>query len=245
MKTKSILRPALLAIALCLPLAALAQTNISSDTVSYADADQKIADTISKFNYWKFLIAPMTVVLVAAIKKWVKFVPDKVLPWTAPIIGGILDWAASKFGFWTGDAAAGVAMGGLATWFHQAILVQPSEPTGKSNVVASFLLIGALSFGTIGLTTGCIGPAGRTEAAKKFDTYEAVFSVAQQAYKEFKRECYRGKVTAKNESAGDKAWNAFRLAYEQSFRIGMEDVAAPADIAKAKDDFLAIIRSFI
>lgn len=97
--------------------------------VEPTETDIKIRQTVDKLDVWKFLIAPVTLIAVAALKKWVAMIPDKWLPWTAPLIGAVLDQLAAKFGLWTGDLAAGAALGGLATWAHQAMIVQPKEVT--------------------------------------------------------------------------------------------------------------------
>lgn len=138
-------------------------TNLQPEHITAAD--QQIADVVSKFSYWKTMIVPLTLILVAAIKKWVGFIPNKYLPWTGPIIGGLLDLLASKFGFWTGDVGAGAAMGGLATWAHQVLVVQPAAPAETTDVPAGdnegatklplMLLIGVLS---VGMLSGCKTP---------------------------------------------------------------------------------------
>lgn len=94
-------------------------------------ADEQIRDSFTAmFSYWQGLLLPLTLVLVMAIKKRAGFIPDKYLPYVAPLVAGVLDFAAQKFGFWTGNPAIGVAMGGLATWFHQ-LVTQPKKEEGS------------------------------------------------------------------------------------------------------------------
>ncbi len=227
---------------IALPLFVLGQTNDPS-TNAVHDVDTKITAAVAQFSYWQGMLLPITLVLVAAIKKWVTFIPDKALPWVAPVIGGLLDMAAEKFGLWTGNPAIGAAMGGLATWAHQALVVQPQQPNeNKAGAVVSLLLIASLSFGAL-TTTGCsiFGKAERTAAARKFDTYKIVYDGAESAYKQFKRECFAGKITAKREAAADRAWNDFRFSYEAAFRIGMEDVPAPENVIALKNALIRII----
>lgn len=237
-------------------LVASAQVTVTNLQPEHITAtDQQIADVVSKFSYWKTMIVPLTLILVAAIKKWVGFIPNKYLPWTGPIIGGLLDLLASKFGFWTGDVGAGAAMGGLATWAHQALFVQPSNDEGDEvpadggnpTKLPLMLLIGALSFGTVAITTtGCsiFGKTPRTIEAQKFDTYKSVYSAARESYKTFKRECFAGKVTAGNEALGDKAWNEFRVAYTAAFKIGMDDVLAPENVVALKNQLVRLLLTF-
>lgn len=154
MNYKTRIRLYLAIVAFCfVAFAVFAQVTITNLQPELTGADKAIADTVAKFSYWQGMLLPITMVLVAAIKKWVAFIPDKFLPWTAPIIGGLLDMTAQKFGLWTGNPAVGAAMGGLATWFHQAFKQLefgkelPSEPP-KTGL---FLLIACLSLSL----TGC------------------------------------------------------------------------------------------
>lgn len=238
---------ALIGFAVCFGVSAWAQ---ATNPPALHAIDEKIAGAVTKFSYWQGMLLPLTLVLVAAIKKWVALVPDRWLPWAAPIIGGLLDMAAQKFGLWTGNSAVGLAIGGLATWAHQALFVQPADaptedepsPPNIANKIGAWFLIGALSFSTFGLT-GCslFARQERTVEAKKFDTFKSVYDTARQAYKSFKRECFAGKVTAANEALGDKAWNEFRTAYASAFRIGMENTAAPQDIIALKNQLVRIL----
>lgn len=227
------------------PLPALSDTN-----APIADADAKIIAVVHKFSYWQGMILPVTMALVWAIKKYVKLIPDKYLPWTAPIVGGLLDMLASKFGLWTGNAVVGAAMGAAATWAHQWFNqmksgdVEEKQPTGIGRL-GVFFIIGCLAFGSATALTGCsiFGVPNRTVAAKKFDTYKLVRDAAEVAYKQFKRDCFHGKVTARNEARGDKAWNDFNIAFQASFRIGMEDVAAPSDVITLKNTLIQVIKT--
>lgn len=251
MKTRN--RPFLIVVLALFAFCIGALAQVTNSPPGIADVDQKIADTISKFSYWKTLIVPLTLILVAAIKKWVAFIPDKWLPWTGPIIGGLLDLLASKFGFWTGDAGAGAAMGGLATWAHQALFVQPAsggsdysngDGEAAKSKVPMILLIAALSFGFVApMTTGCsiFGNPQRTAEAKKFDTFTSVYEAARGTYKAFKRECFYGRVTAANEKIGRQAWDDFRLAYDKAFKVGMGDTPATTEFLELKNRFIQII----
>ena len=53
------------------------------------------------------------------MKTWVPKIPANFFPWISPILGGLLDYAATQAGLWTGSGEVGLMMGGLATWFHQ------------------------------------------------------------------------------------------------------------------------------
>lgn len=250
-KTRSRLYLAILAFCF-VAFAALAQVTSTNLQPELTGADKTIADTVAKFSYWQGMLLPITMVLVYAVKKWVAFIPDKFLPWTAPIIGGLLDMAAQKFGLWTGNPAVGAAMGGLATWAHQVFnqMSEPKETTdvpagdneGSAPKIGLWFLIACLSFGTVGLT-GCtiFGNTPRTAEAQKFDTYQTVYRGAREAYKTFKRECFAGKVTAENEAKGDKAWNEFRVAYVSAFKIGMDDALAPENVIALKNQLVRLL----
>lgn len=212
--------------------------------------DAKIASAVSKFSYWQGMLLPMTLVLVFAVKKWVKLIPDKYLPWTAPIIGGLLDMGAQKLGLWSGSVAVGSAMGALATWFHQAFnQLGPDETDSKAPGtppgVGLWLIIGLLAFGLVApVTTGCtiFGKTPRTVEAQKFDTFKSVYAGAREAYKTFKRECFSGRVTAANEAKGKVAWDEFRIAYGSAVKIAMsEDAAATESIIALKNQFVRLL----
>lgn len=128
-----------------------------------------------------------------------------------------------------------------AIWFGTNTPTPPSDPPPASKLGA-WLLIGSLAFGACGLT-GCtiFGKTERTPQAQKFDTYQSVYNGAREAYKAFKRECFAGKVTAAKETAADKAWGEFRIAYATAFRIGMENTAAPQDIIALKNQLVRIL----
>lgn len=103
-------------------LSAFGQTN----AVDVRPADTAIRDFLSSFSYWKLLIVPITGVVCFAVKHFAAKIPNKLIPIIGPIVGGVLDLVASKFGFWTSDPAAGAMMGALATWAHQ-LFAQMSE----------------------------------------------------------------------------------------------------------------------
>lgn len=233
--------------ALC--VGALAQVTTNAPPEIF-DVDKKIAATVNKFSYWQGMLLPITLVLVAGIKKYVRLIPDRYLPIAAPIVGGLLDMAAQKFGFWTGNAAVGAAMGALATWAHQ--LWNQNTGSDYSNgegetpapKIPMILLIGALSFGLVApMTTGCsiFGNPQRTAEAKKFDTFTSVYEAARGTYKAFKRECFYGRVTAANEKIGRQAWDDFRLAYDKAFKVGMGDTLATTEFLELKNRFIQII----
>lgn len=104
---------------LVVPILFLALSAFCADTNSVSPIDEKITAAVAKFSYWQGMVLPFTMVLVYAIKKYVKLIPDKWLPVAAPIVGGLLDMAAQKFGLWTGSPAVGALMGTAATWAHQ------------------------------------------------------------------------------------------------------------------------------
>ena len=108
---------ALVALAfLLLPFVAFSQTPEPPKTF-----DEKAAAFFTlHFSYWQALLVPVCLVLTNLVKKYVAFIPDNALPFVAPVLGGLLDMAATKFGLWSGNVAVGATMGALATWFHQA-----------------------------------------------------------------------------------------------------------------------------
>lgn len=67
----------------------------------------------------EFLLIPTVIVLIMLIKKWIPKIPGAAWPYLAPFIGALLDYAATNFGLWSGNAGVGAMFGGLAVWFHQ------------------------------------------------------------------------------------------------------------------------------
>lgn len=95
----------------------VAQTTNSAPILN---PDEKIAGLFSKFSYWQFLLIPIITALISGLRQLVPKIPSAMLPWLAPFIGAILDWAAMKSGIWTGgNVAIGLLLGTSATWFHQ------------------------------------------------------------------------------------------------------------------------------
>lgn len=111
-------------------LCAFGQTNTTTNAPDIQPADEGVRDFVAQFNYWKLLLVPLTMVLCAGVKHLVSSIPNKWIPVIGPIVGGLLDLAASKFGFWTGDVGAGAIMGATATWAHQFLtrVPQPQNP---------------------------------------------------------------------------------------------------------------------
>ncbi len=98
-------------------------------TNSVPTFDEKATKFVTlNFSYWQVLLVPICLVLTTLVKKYVALIPDNMLPFVAPILGGLLDMAATKFGLWSGNAAVGATMGALATWFHQAYSQNAPEP---------------------------------------------------------------------------------------------------------------------
>jgi len=105
-----------------------------AEAAPMAVADEKVRGFFDAFTAWKFLLVPIVTILIQAVRKWIPKIPPNYFPWIAPIIGGLLDYGASKAGIWTGSGEIGLMCGGLATWFHQtgrqtAELISPPEPT--------------------------------------------------------------------------------------------------------------------
>lgn len=95
-------------------MALVAQTNAPGPI------DDAAATTFFQhFSKWQLLLIPIVTVVVAAVKKWIPLIPTQLLPWIAPFIGVGLDYFGSHLGLWSGNVAAGAAMGGLATWFNE------------------------------------------------------------------------------------------------------------------------------
>lgn len=127
---------AMFALAMCFP--AVAQTTNDAGTALTNSTpltnapmvhpiDAAIKGYVTKFSYWKLMILPITGLLCFVVKKFISAIPNGLIPIIGPILGGLLDVLASKFGFWTSDPAAGAMMGALATWAHQ-VIVQVTEP---------------------------------------------------------------------------------------------------------------------
>lgn len=108
---------------------ALAQTEPPAPTPGFDD--KATAWFAAHFSYWQTLLVPICLVLTTLVKKYVAFILDNLLPFVAPILGGLLDMAATKFGLWTGNGAVGATMGALATWFHQAYTQNLPESDGN------------------------------------------------------------------------------------------------------------------
>lgn len=85
---------------------------------------------------WELLITPLTLILLSALRQVVPRIPGPVVVILAPAIGAGLDLLGSYSGAWESSGAAGAALGGLATWFHQLgkqtsqqlKVPQPSDP---------------------------------------------------------------------------------------------------------------------
>lgn len=93
-----------------------AQTNGVPDITP---TDEAIRDQLAQFSWLKIFIVPITTVIVMGLRKVISAIPIQLWPWVTPFIGTALDYAGAKFGFWTGNVEAGLAVGALAVWFHQ------------------------------------------------------------------------------------------------------------------------------
>lgn len=242
MKTKTLLFAAVLS---AVAVVAFAQPDITNSVPAdtMAPVDHTIRDAIAKFSYWQFLLVPLALILTMGVKKWVTFIPDKVLPWVAPVLGAALDQIAAKAGFWTSNPAVGATMGGLATWAHQAWTQTTETDTPKPPTnYGLWFLIGVLSLGSATLVTGC-GTTNRTVEAVKFDTFKTVYATARESYKTFLRYVYEGKVTQANENRARKAWDEFRVSYDASFRIANNNGSAipPDAVIALKNQFVTIV----
>ena len=131
-----------------------------------------------------------------------------------------------------------------AIWFGTNSPTDKTDSKGDSGS-GLWMIIGLLAFGLVApVTTGCtiFGKTPRTAEAQKFDTFKSVYAGAREAYKTFKRECFAGKVTAKNEATGDKAWYEFRIAYGSAVKIAMsEDATATDSIIALKTQFVRLL----
>jgi len=95
--------------------------------------------SLSMIPQWlQVLITPLTLVLVALVKKYVPRVPDTWLPLAAAVVGALVNSASDLIGLWgsqglVNSALAGAALGGLATWLHQlgkqSGVIPPTPPT--------------------------------------------------------------------------------------------------------------------
>lgn len=73
----------------------------------------------AKFSKWQLFLVPLVTTIVWGVKKLIPAIPPQVLPIVAPFVGVALDYVGSKFGFWSGNVAAGAVLGGLGTWFNE------------------------------------------------------------------------------------------------------------------------------
>lgn len=101
---------------LCMTTLVLAQTN---DPGTNAPPSNGVLPIFQQLKPIEFLLIPAVTILIQALRKFIPAIPDKIWPWVAPLIGAILDFVASKAGWWTGNVAVGAMLGGLGTWFHQ------------------------------------------------------------------------------------------------------------------------------
>lgn len=92
-------------------------TNVVSGPIDDAAAQQFFA----RFNRWQLFLVPLVTIVIELLKRGVKIIPRTWLPWISPLAGVLLDYIGSKFGFWTGNVAAGAAFGALAVWFNESI----------------------------------------------------------------------------------------------------------------------------
>lgn len=99
--------------------------------VDVLPADQKVRDFFLGLSAWQFLLAPVVGILMQGVKNGLKMISPKFIPWLGPLVGAVLDYAAAKAGFWTGNGSVGAMMGGLATWAHQAF-TQPFDPPAEA-----------------------------------------------------------------------------------------------------------------
>jgi len=98
--------------------------------------------SLSAIPQWlQVLIMPLTLVLVALIKKYLPVVPSGLLPVAAALVGALVDLLSNLVGLWgsqglVNSALAGAALGGLATWLHQlgkqSGVIPPSPPATPS-----------------------------------------------------------------------------------------------------------------
>lgn len=89
----------------------------------------------ARFSKWQLFLVPLVTVVVAAFKKAFTAIPSQAWPWLAPFVGVGLDYVGSKFGLWSGNAAAGAILGGLSTWFYEFTAQTKEFVAGKPGAV--------------------------------------------------------------------------------------------------------------
>ena len=117
-------------------LVALAQTNVIGTNAPPSGAVG--LPSLAMIPLWlQVFITPLTLALVALIKKYLPQVPDGWLPVAAAVVGSVVDIVSDLIGLWgsqglANSAMAGAALGALATWVHQlgkqSGIIGPSSP---------------------------------------------------------------------------------------------------------------------
>ena len=101
----------------------LAQTNVPGTNVPPVISGG--LPSLSTIPQWlQVLITPLTLVLVALVKKYFTNIPTTWLPLAAAVTGALVNSLSDLIGLWgsqglASSAIAGAALGGLATWLHQ------------------------------------------------------------------------------------------------------------------------------
>jgi len=111
----------------------LAQTNLPLTNVpapvpgtnAFGNPSPVVSIPLSAIPTWlQLLITPITLALVAAVRKYLPQVKPAYMPFIVPFVGAGLNVLIDLVGVWgnqglISSAVAGAALGGLSTWLHQ------------------------------------------------------------------------------------------------------------------------------
>lgn len=109
----------------------LAQTNLAvtntpvPGTNAFGNPSPVVSIPLSAVPTWlQLLITPITLALVAAVRKYLPQIKPAYLPFIVPFVGAGLNVLTDLVGAWGNQglitsAVAGAALGGLSTWLHQ------------------------------------------------------------------------------------------------------------------------------
>lgn len=123
----------------------LAQTNLPltnapvPGTNAFGNPSPTISIPLSAIPTWlQLLITPLTLALVAAIKKFLPQVNPAWMPFLVPFVGAGINVLSDLLGAWGNQglitsAAAGAALGGLSTWLHQTVKQAPEIKQNNDN----------------------------------------------------------------------------------------------------------------
>jgi hypothetical protein len=110
---------------------AVAQTNLPltnaplPGTNAFGNPSPVVSIPLSAIPTWlQLLITPITLALVAAVRKYLPQIKPAYMPFIVPFVGAGLNALIDLIGVWGNQglitsAVAGAALGGLSTWLHQ------------------------------------------------------------------------------------------------------------------------------